>query len=509
MSTAAAMTAPTRWLEFLLHDTRAEPGGLRQKFPIAHNRNQAGIRRVPCTMTRPLDDPAAWFAAAAISGALCASLSLVVVLVGSRRALAEVAILGAAMFAASAMMISHALGGLGTPDNHGASRLAAALAAPLALALGAPLAFRNGRLRRWFQAWRRWLVPSMLGIVAISVALSRSSVGIDPVSLGALTAVGIAVSARLVGRQIFLHRVSLRRSTEVAAIGTAALFISTITGPWTVPGSPVAWVLLAVDNTALLIAASAMLYGYRTGREVADILRPLLSHDPFAALDIGMAPEVEAFVRALGAKDVVTRDHVRRTSALALRAATRVGLPSSAVREVAIGALLHDIGKLVIPSEIIGKPSALTDAEFATIATHPEQGARLLEAAPSLASAARYVRWHHERPDGRGYPDGLHGDDIPLEVGIVSAADAWDAMTNTRQYRTAMPFAEARDILIGGAATQWHPSAVKAILDVATDGVNGSPTAQSQPLGPAIACLCDHEIDGGAHASGGARQPSA
>lgn len=480
-------------------------------FPTSAWAGMAGRRpRVSRPMVQTPDDPAGWFAAAGISGALCASLSMVVVLIGHRRALAEVTVLGVAMFAASAMMTSHAIGGLRTTGHEGAGRLAAEMAAPLGLALAAPLTVRHQWLTRWLHAWQRWIAPSLLVVVVAAAALARSTVGVHPAALVAVTAVGMFVSARLVGRQAFLYRVSRRRSIAVAAIATAALFISTLAGPWTTPGSPPSWVLLAADNIALLLAAIAMLYGYRTGREVADVLQPLLGHDPFAALDIGMAPEVEAFVRALGLKDTVTRDHVERTSTTALRAATRVGLPAATVREVAIGALLHDIGKLVIPSEIIGKPSALTDHEYATITSHPEQGERLLQAAPSLSSAAKYVRWHHERPDGRGYPDGLRGDSVSLEVGLVSAADAWDAMTNTRQYRSAMSFAQARDIMVAGSGTQWHPAAVDAVLAVAgLCGSEGDRATAESPASPeaTIECLCDHQ--GGPKPNGreAAREP--
>jgi HD-GYP domain-containing protein (c-di-GMP phosphodiesterase class II) len=168
------------------------------------------------------------------------------------------------------------------------------------------------------------------------------------------------------------------------------------------------------------------------------------------------------------------------------------------VRDVFIGALLHDIGKLVIPSAIIGKASTLTDEEFATIRTHPEQGERLLAHAPTLAGAARYVRWHHERPDGTGYPDGLRGHEIPLEVSIVSAADAWDAMTNTRQYRTAMSAERAREILLAGAGTQWRAEAVRHLLevvdrdDLATSLPQRAGPVATEPTESTIECALEH-----------------
>jgi len=116
------------------------------------------------------------------------------------------------------------------------------------------------------------------------------------------------------------------------------------------------------------------LIGYRRGIGVAEVLGPILSREALAALELSLSPEVHAFVDALTRKDATTRDHGVRTSALATRTAIRAGMTPAEVRAVALGRLLHDIGKLVIPSEIINKPGALSDTEFATIRTHPEQG---------------------------------------------------------------------------------------------------------------------------------------
>ncbi len=166
-------------------------------------------------------------------------------------------------------------------------------------------------------------------------------------------------------------------------------------------------------------------------------MAPVINRDPLVALELGLSPEVHAFVASLQAKDAITRDHVVRVGELATRVAVRAGLPPGRVRAVGLAALVHDIGKLVIPSDILGRTSGLTDDEFALMKTQAEQGAALLAASPVLAPAAPLVRGHHERPDGTGYPDGLRGEQISIGVGIVSVCDAWDAMTNDRQHRNA------------------------------------------------------------------------
>ncbi len=126
--------------------------------------------------------------------------------------------------------------------------------------------------------------------------------------------------------------------------------------------------------------------------------------------------------------------------------------------------MLHDIGKLVIPSHILGKPGGLTDEEFGRIKTHPAQGAALLQDSPVLHHIAPLVRGHHERYDGTGYPDGLQGDEISLLVAIISVCDAWDAMTNDRHYQRARSHEGARAIMLEGAGSQWHPDAVRLLL---------------------------------------------
>jgi len=424
----------------------------------------------------------------------CTVLSIVVLVAGWRRRLADVALAGGALTALSVLMARHAVSGAGWVADPEPASFAGALAGPVATVLALPLLSRAAWTHALLARWRSW-TATVLGAVAVFVVAVAGRLGAPSTGvLVAATVLGAIGAAVLVRRQVYLAVVSRRRSGRIAATGTAALMASTLIGPWLTPGSNPAWAVLAVDNLALLAAATAMLVGYRTGRPVAAVIAPVVAHDPLAALDLGLAPEMVAFVGALGRKDRITRDHVVRTSRLALLAAAEAGLPARKVRSVAVGALLHDIGKLVVPSEILGKPAGLTDEEFAVIRTHPEQGERLLDAAPSLADAARFVRWHHERYDGRGYPDKLAHPKLPLEVAIVSASDAWDAMTNTRQYRTGMSIERATDILRAGAGSQWHPTAVEAVLRAAAR----LPRLPKAPSGtddsPGVDCGTDHGI---------------
>ena len=147
------------------------------------------------------------------------------------------------------------------------------------------------------------------------------------------------------------------------------------------------------------------------------------------------------------------------------RSAARSALPPEEVEVIRLGALLHDIGKIGVPDDVLRKPGALTEAEFDCIKTHPVLGARILRSVPFLAPHIPIVELHHERPDGRGYPNGLRGDDIPLAARIVHVADAYDAMTSARAYRAARPSEEALKELWRCAGTEFHAEIVGRARD--------------------------------------------
>jgi putative nucleotidyltransferase with HDIG domain len=145
--------------------------------------------------------------------------------------------------------------------------------------------------------------------------------------------------------------------------------------------------------------------------------------------------------------------------------ARELGFSEERTGRVRLAGLLHDIGKVGIPDAILRKPAKLTNEEFETIKTHPELGAQILEH-PSLADIREWVSTHHERPDGRGYPLGLAGEAITLEARILAVADAYEAMTSDRSYRSAVDHLAARAELERCAGTQFDPDVVGALLAV-------------------------------------------
>ncbi|MFL5843664.1 MAG: HD domain-containing phosphohydrolase [Solirubrobacteraceae bacterium] len=182
---------------------------------------------------------------------------------------------------------------------------------------------------------------------------------------------------------------------------------------------------------------------------------------------------VVALSSALDARDEYTGQHSSETADLAAAVAERLALSAEDVARIRQVAVLHDIGKLGIPTEILTKPGALTDTEWALMREHPAIGERILSGIPALEDVAKAIRHEHERWDGGGYPDGLAGELIPLPSRIVFACDAWHAMTSDRSYRPAMAHEDALAELRKHAGTQFDPRVAQALLTVLGDDTVG------------------------------------
>jgi len=186
----------------------------------------------------------------------------------------------------------------------------------------------------------------------------------------------------------------------------------------------------------------------------------------FESLERTFLSTVEALANALEAKDEYTSSHARWIRDMAIKVGEELGLDPVALKRIELGALFHDIGKIGMPAAILTKPGPLTGEERALIETHPELGERILAPIEQLESVRPIVRACHERYDGKGYPDHLAGDEIPLEARIIFACDAFHAMTTTRPYRQALPIEEARRRLREAAGSQFDPAVVEICLRV-------------------------------------------
>jgi len=175
---------------------------------------------------------------------------------------------------------------------------------------------------------------------------------------------------------------------------------------------------------------------------------------------------IGGLISALEARDRHTANHSAKVRRYATLIAAEMGLSERAVEHISRAAMLHDIGKIGLPDAVLLKEGALTEAEWELVRRHPVMSVRIMESMEFLDQEIPAVRYHHERFDGSGYPEGLSGSAIPLPSRVLAVADAFDAMTSSRTFRGGMPVAQALDELRSGSGTQFDPAAVEAFLRV-------------------------------------------
>lgn len=175
---------------------------------------------------------------------------------------------------------------------------------------------------------------------------------------------------------------------------------------------------------------------------------------------------MQSLAGAIDAKDKYTKGHSQRVAMYAREIAKRYGYDDEKQEDIYFAGMLHDIGKIGIPNEIINKTGKLTDEEYEMIKTHPVIGAEILSNISEIPNIAVGARWHHERYDGKGYPDGLKGKDIPELARIIGVADAYDAMTSKRSYRDVLSQKIVRAEIEKGIGTQFDPVFAKIMLEM-------------------------------------------
>lgn len=191
----------------------------------------------------------------------------------------------------------------------------------------------------------------------------------------------------------------------------------------------------------------------------------------YLELRLAYADTIRSLIGALEAKDPYTRGHSERVSVYAASLGTAMGLESKALERLEYAALLHDLGKLSVPQAVLTKPGRLAPDEMDQIRKHPARGAEMVRRIPPLRDLAEMVSQHHERIDGKGYPDGIPGGSMALEARILAVADCYDAMTTTRAYRAALSREQALSELAEGCDTQFDAQVVRCFIesDVGSD----------------------------------------
>jgi putative nucleotidyltransferase with HDIG domain len=229
------------------------------------------------------------------------------------------------------------------------------------------------------------------------------------------------------------------------------------------------WQLSWWDYHAVLLAGFgaavyAILATYSRMNERDAGLASVFKTDALTHIERGYPEALKALVAATEAKDSYTSGHSRRVTEMSVKLGQRLGLTADALRTLAGGAELHDIGKIGIPDSILNKAGRLSSDERVLVEQHPVIGWEIARQTRSLQELLDVIRSHHERVDGRGYPDGLSGEDIPFAARIVAVVDVWDAVTSDRSYRAAWPVDRALEIMIEGRGSQFDPRCLDEFL---------------------------------------------
>jgi putative nucleotidyltransferase with HDIG domain len=377
----------------------------------------------------------------------------------------------------STMTVTLAVHGLATPGvifgPNGVVALAGAASLPLGGALLALTALP--RLRRPLNARRLLKVQiaaaaavaalGLTGMLIPSLVPSVPAAGTTPAYV--LLAVGASFYLVLVHRALRTFALTQRARDLVVAVGCAwlgiALFPQLLTGYGTIGF----YVGHAIELAGVaLIAVSVVLDLARAGAS-----RPLIGD--LSAAEIVTAEEnylgarVRALMLSLARKDVSTEQHTRRVALLAVQVGEELRLPPADLRHLAVGGLLHDIGKLSVAEHILRKPGALTDEEFEEIKRHPGAGVELLHELGGFPDAVRrLVHEHHERLDGSGYPQALSGPGLGIGPRVMAVCDVFDALTSDRAYRQAWGIERALGLLRESAGSQFDAKCVHALEKV-------------------------------------------
>jgi putative nucleotidyltransferase with HDIG domain len=287
----------------------------------------------------------------------------------------------------------------------------------------------------------------------------------------ALFAIGLAVYGALAIRATNTFLLTRRAADFAVVLGIVllacslygALFLSFMDLGW--------WLGHIFEMAGIVVVGGSLVYDLRRGRRSRPLVGDLSAADLVASEEAYLGARVRALTVRLAAKDTSTEEHTRRVAMLAVQVGERLGLSPSRLRALAIGGLLHDIGKLSVPDSILRKPGPLDDDEYEIIKEHPERGRELLNELGGFDEAVgRLVLDHHERLDGSGYPRALEGAELDLATRILAVCDVYDALVSRRAYRPAWSRDQALALLHDESGVAFDSRCVDALESIVTRG---------------------------------------
>lgn len=431
---------------------------------------------------QPVDlTPEAHFWPVVIAAGTAAVVAVALTAASVRARDGRVILLGTAFSTTTALLMVH---GFATPGvvagMNGVIALAGGASLPVGsvlLALTALPGLRRPRRIAPLLVLQAVLAVAVLALGAVALAIPSlvpmvPQAGSPPALL--LLAVGLGCLLVLSHRAVRTHTLTHRPADLLVVAGCAwlgvALYAQLVMGPGNV----------AFYGGHALELGGIALIGIPTVLDLARVgaSRPLVGDlsatELVAAEEAYLGTRIRALLVLLADRDASTEEHTRRVALLAAKIGEELRLPASLRRHLAVGGLLHDVGKLSVPLEILQKPGPLEDGEFAEIRKHPEAGRKLLDELGGFPETVRrLVSDHHERLDGTGYPTGLSGDELSIETRILAVCDVYDALVSDRVYRAAWTPERALALLQEESGTGYDPAVVAALERIVTPTDDG------------------------------------
>jgi HD-GYP domain-containing protein (c-di-GMP phosphodiesterase class II) len=406
-----------------------------------------------------------------VSAGIAAAAAVALTAVGARRGDGRAVVVGTAFSAMAALLAVH---GLTTPGmlvgNNGVVAFSGAATLPLGgavLALAAVPGLRGPRSVRpilWIQGALLALVVGLgaAGILLPSLVPSVPEAA-SPLAI-AMLAAGLCfygIIAIRAARTYFLTRRAADLLVLAGLVVLAAALVPALVLGWRDLGW---WIGHGLELVGVGMVGVPVALDLHRGVQSRPLMGDLRGAELVEAADAFLGPTVRSLLVRLAEKDAYTETHTRRVALLAVQVGEELGLHPARLRELAVGGILHDIGKLSVPDAILQKPGALDDDEYAVIRRHPERGRDLLGNLGGFSPAvARLVLDHHERLDGAGYPRGLHEDRLNLETRVLTVCDVFDALCSRRVYRDAWSREQALELLRRETGTAFDPRCVAAL----------------------------------------------
>jgi hypothetical protein len=430
-----------------------------------------------------------------ISALAAAAAALALTAAGVRRGDGRTVLIGTAFTVMAGLLSIH---GIATPGivvgANGIISLTGALTLPVGGAVLALTAVPALRRPRGIRSLLVFQVVSFVAIVALgatgmaapSLVPAVPEAGSPPAVVA--LAVGLVFYCVLLLRTLKTYLLTRRPADLVVVVGVAwmtaalppALLLSFFDLGWWIGHTAE---LLGIAIVGAAVAADLM----RTTASSRSLVGDLRASELVAQEEAFLGARVRSLTLRLQHKDESTEEHTRRVALRAVQVGEELGLAPSRLRSLAIGGLLHDIGKLSVPERILKKPAGLTDEEFAVIQRHPEWGDRLLRELGGFGEGVRkLVRSHHERLDGSGYPDALVERQLDVDTRIMAVCDVYDALVSPRVYRDAWDSERALELLRGDSFDQRCVAALERVLERERPAT-APPTRATEALSPATA----------------------